>query len=760
MKKLFGILLSFTMLLSVLPLSAFATDKSPIAISAGETINIDLQDAEYEFLEFTPTESCKYVIESTGEYDTFVSLYDSGNKIIESNDDGGDSLNFKLTCQLNSGETYYFRVSGYDEGSIFNVTLTAFESSVKSIIIDDVNLIEGVDSSIATDYVYDEESCEWGEVEYLAYYSYEPKNVVVNFKDGTTFEGSVYELSRNYGENVYYDATQNYNNQWIVGNTYQVEFEFMGYKTTFNVNIIDTPVLSITAPTIKVVNEFDGDWVDDRYYDTEDGEFKDVTFFSYGNYNLGEITVEFKDGTSFTGSVDELYYEFGYQFNYTDYQRYIDRWTVGNTYDLNFEFMGYQSSFKVSVVENMVQSIEIDKLQIIEHTGGEWTRDTTYNIEEDNYYETEEYYVYNNIIPEIVTINFQDGTSFTGTPIEIEETYGYDITFNCNQNYNNQWTVNNTYEAGVSFWDYSGTYQVEIITSPIISISIPTVSLYENVSGAWNSDWEYNWETDEYEEVNKYFIYQRFNVNNVTINFKDGTSFTGSFNDIADEFGYMPQLITYQSYQNPWILGGTYEVSVSIIGFDTKFCVTIIENPVESFEVPNMVVLEHTCGHWVNDWVYDIVAGKFELVTYYVYSDLISDYATYKVHLKNGEVITATADELYEMFNEIPYAPEIHENSSEWISGRNYNVTILFMGIETSFKVEIVEPVLGDLDGNGELTANDYAMIVSFVECDIVLTKEQILLADVNKDGVVDGFDAIQIDCYLNSVCDIYGHEY
>lgn len=58
---------------------------------------------------------------------------------------------------------------------------------------------------------------------------------------------------------------------------------------------------------------------------------------------------------------------------------------------------------------------------------------------------------------------------------------------------------------------------------------------------------------------------------------------------------------------------------------------------------------------------------------------------------------------------------------------------------------------LGDLNGDGAITSNDYAIIYEYVTCNVSLTKEQKLLADVNKDGAVDGFDVIAVDIYLNS---------
>lgn len=65
--------------------------------------------------------------------------------------------------------------------------------------------------------------------------------------------------------------------------------------------------------------------------------------------------------------------------------------------------------------------------------------------------------------------------------------------------------------------------------------------------------------------------------------------------------------------------------------------------------------------------------------------------------------------------------------------------------------------MLGDINGDGEVNSNDYAMLRNYVQCCITLTEEQKKIADINGDGAVDAFDAIQLDLYLNGVVDING---
>ena len=65
--------------------------------------------------------------------------------------------------------------------------------------------------------------------------------------------------------------------------------------------------------------------------------------------------------------------------------------------------------------------------------------------------------------------------------------------------------------------------------------------------------------------------------------------------------------------------------------------------------------------------------------------------------------------------------------------------------------------MLGDVNGDGEVNSNDYAMLRNYVQCRSTLTEEQKKIADINGDGAVDAFDAIQLDLYINGVVDING---
>lgn len=63
--------------------------------------------------------------------------------------------------------------------------------------------------------------------------------------------------------------------------------------------------------------------------------------------------------------------------------------------------------------------------------------------------------------------------------------------------------------------------------------------------------------------------------------------------------------------------------------------------------------------------------------------------------------------------------------------------------------------LLGDVNEDGLLNSADYSMIVAHVKCNVVFDDVQKSAADLTRDGVVDAFDAIYLDLYLNSAVEL-----
>ena len=97
------------------------------------------------WFKFTPAESGRYEIYSTGRFDTYVEFYGTnpaGTRIAE-NDDGNKDVNFSLKQNLEAGKTYYYRTKMYSEyvTGTFNVQIV--QKKVLSVEATNV-LTEGI----------------------------------------------------------------------------------------------------------------------------------------------------------------------------------------------------------------------------------------------------------------------------------------------------------------------------------------------------------------------------------------------------------------------------------------------------------------------------------------------------------------------------------------------------------------------------------------------------------------------------------------
>ena len=66
--------------------------------------------------------------------------------------------------------------------------------------------------------------------------------------------------------------------------------------------------------------------------------------------------------------------------------------------------------------------------------------------------------------------------------------------------------------------------------------------------------------------------------------------------------------------------------------------------------------------------------------------------------------------------------------------------------------VETISYILGDVNADSVVDANDYDVIAQASACIIVLTYEQILAADIDGNGIVDAYDAIYLDLAMNNL--------
>ncbi len=68
------------------------------------------KSGDVDYYKFGANPNLQYVIETTGDTDTYGVLYDSNGNVIETMDNGGEGNNFKITRQLSPYQSYYIEV--------------------------------------------------------------------------------------------------------------------------------------------------------------------------------------------------------------------------------------------------------------------------------------------------------------------------------------------------------------------------------------------------------------------------------------------------------------------------------------------------------------------------------------------------------------------------------------------------------------------------------------------------------------------------
>lgn len=126
------------------------------SISGNETQNVIIEDTNVsKCFKFTPSQSGSLTFYSTGSSDTLGRLLDSNMTELAYNDDNGEDRNFRISYNVNAGETYVLQIGVFDSSDeAFNVTFN-FEPN-KETLLGDVNgdgEITIVDSTILQKYI-------------------------------------------------------------------------------------------------------------------------------------------------------------------------------------------------------------------------------------------------------------------------------------------------------------------------------------------------------------------------------------------------------------------------------------------------------------------------------------------------------------------------------------------------------------------------------------------------------------------------------
>jgi len=281
------------------------------------------------------------------------------------------------------------------------------------------------------------------------------------------------------------------------------------------------------------------------------------------------------------------------------------------------------------------------------------------------------------------------------------DTYGYILDENENEldenddgGINNNFKVSCALTAGQTYimmsrlYSYgSGSYTVIVEKSNISSVTFNDVSVIEGYDS--NTENAYNEETGEYDlQWERYY----YSVSGI-ITFADGS--TAEFEDGCyhenDNWNYV-EYSDGQSYNSPWAVGNTYNVTGTLMGATNTFSVTVVQNPIKKVEVTNLSFIEGTNQDTAWDW---IDGEDVEYLKYYY------NTPTYTVTFQDDTTQTVEYGGSININGEDYWLNTWDDQSSTniWDVGK-HTVNASLMGVETTFTVEITKSPIASISAS------------------------------------------------------------
>ena len=353
------------------------------------------------------------------------------------------------------GNTYAIDVSVM--GVETQVPVIIEETPLVSLEFTPVTVMEGTCGYTSTG--YDEQI---GAYSYWYYQGWDLLNrstYTATFRDGTVLTGSGYGF--NYQDNYYsftYSEDQNYNNQWVAGNTYALEVSVMGAKVKMPVTIRQTPLVSLSFTPVAVTEGTCG-YLSTGYNEMI-GEYAYWYYQPWNLLNQSTYTATFDDGTVLTGSGSGFNYQgVYYSFSTSDNQSFENQWTVGNTYMLQVSVMGSTVEVPVTIERSPVVSLTASPIVLEEHKGGYWTS----HWQGD---QRIEYFYYHWRERVSYTVTMSDGAVVTGNANGFTHNgVYYSVDCSAEQGGNNTWLARNSYPIPISVMGQTAETTVTIATA-------------------------------------------------------------------------------------------------------------------------------------------------------------------------------------------------------------------------------------------------------------------------------------------------------
>ena len=628
----------------------------------------------YEIVKTEPTVTIKYKNGETGIYPYGTFLDETGYNLMLIDNNNPDTP-YRL------GENNVAGVSVLGVKAEF--TFTIISDPVEKVTITPTRTIQDKrDGNF--EYIDDEDESKG---EYFWYdISLTNPQITVEYNDGTPAKTCAWEECYEiFGEEPFFEVRQSENPLEVGTNT--VKVSFLGREIDYTFEIVPNPIKSVSLDVrYKLEENKSGDYEKEFDEDNCIGEY----FYYVLDYEKTFVTVKYNDELKddLTFCLDNLgeYFEEGIEIDLG--QSYENQLTVGvHTGTVKLE--GVIGTFTFEIVPNSVKKVEVRATKdLVENYDGVLNGEA----------EDEAYFCYysESLQPEF-KVTFTDGTVKVYSYNELDDC-GYEYDIDIEQSSKNPLKLG-THTGTASFNGVETTFTFKIVEDPIKNIVVtPTRDLVQYTDGYSTEGNDGEW----------YFWYDLNATRpDVTINYKDGTSKTYTYEELRRYTDFDINIVDNQNSDSQFKVGtNKTTVYLNNIKCEYTFNIKKAEKTVTSISVvPEGKLVENIGGYFdCNEDGEEFYAYHSASITYTVtikYSD--GTTKTYKGVRPYQEIDGSDFDIYF----------DCHRYDNRFTVGKNNTGFAYYKNATCKFSVEVVKNDYKSIEISG-----DNNFVVSLVKQD------------------------------------------
>jgi|GEM_PF-5220704 hypothetical protein len=606
--------------------------------------------------------------------------------------------------------------------------------------------------------------------EYLGgYYEYDidPLEVKISFADGTTKTvTSQYDCYQATG--YYWNAASDQSASAPWGAGYHTANVTIGsYSTSYFVTVTPGPIDALIIGDIVLIEGVDG--YEETEYNSSTGDYE--TYFRYDLFSW-DARVRLADGTEeeiYSGYYDNVNDEWGDLFFGSD-QSVRSPWGVGLHKAKGYLF-GKECEFSVTVIPDPIESVEFHDVTLYEGI----------NTYTSYYGQTMYYYDYD------FTIHFKDGTSLRSINGGVTYNGKYYYAYGDDGQYENPWSPGEMHYVAVTVAGRSEYQRVEIKANPYCDLTMYEDENLDLYLRFWKNSYIY----DDYKVtgfVQSGNIYRGEDENGLL----DAVIYFGG-NPVFVKFHYAhdPSGIPYYD-QDLWIKFGDF---VSDSHFDILWLKKVIMLPRyagytytqpyfdpsftsfsrTSYDLDTVITLacnirgmfdKFESMGWDGEYSYAFFEKReiVEAVQYVFGIDIEDEIQNYKYYGSpewessirvNSSSRTDYLTDIgfdpaqdasgYRYMTPVYEKPDASQETIKFKLDGDLTINTINFGAEEPF-------MLGDVNGDGDVTMKDVLKIRRYIAGLDDLTPEEFERADVNGDGDVTMKDVLKIRRYIAGI--------